>query len=180
MSLASSNNEHSVAQTASKAEIKAQYYRMAKLYHPDTNPGDPTAHTKFQAVQQAYDILKNAPARRNFDRDTAPYSQRPSTHWPHHQHEDTTTTSSQYTYRRRPAWNSSSREKRFDYEAHQYGHYGSEGARRREERRFAAERVARERSEGAKEGRRIVMSVVFCGATLYLILVSGYVQLLWR
>ena len=39
---------------ASEEEIKAAYRRLAKRYHPDLNPGDPTAAQKMNEVNQAY------------------------------------------------------------------------------------------------------------------------------
>lgn len=48
-----------VAHGASEDEIKAAYRRLAKKYHPDLNPGDPTAAQKMNEVNQAYDQLKN-------------------------------------------------------------------------------------------------------------------------
>ena len=44
--------------TATQEEIKRQYRKLAKLYHPDTNPGDSVAAEKFHQVQQAYDLLR--------------------------------------------------------------------------------------------------------------------------
>lgn len=42
---------------ASTEEIKAQYRRLAKRYHPDTNRGDDIAAAKFHEVRQAYEII---------------------------------------------------------------------------------------------------------------------------
>ncbi|MBB4210963.1 DnaJ-like protein [Rhodothalassium salexigens DSM 2132] len=42
---------------ASTDEIKAQFRRLAKQYHPDRNPGDATARERFHAVRAAYDRL---------------------------------------------------------------------------------------------------------------------------
>lgn len=51
-----------VARGASEEEIKTAYRRLAKKYHPDLNPGDPTAAQKMNEVNQAYDQLKNPQA----------------------------------------------------------------------------------------------------------------------
>lgn len=45
-------------------EVRAAYRRLAKLYHPDVNQGDAEAATRFQAVQAAYDVLRQAEERR--------------------------------------------------------------------------------------------------------------------
>ena len=52
--------------TATKKEIKATYFELAKKYHPDANPGDPNAKQRFQEISDAYEALignKKAPSR---------------------------------------------------------------------------------------------------------------------
>lgn len=43
-----------VTVTATELEIKKAYRRLAITHHPDKNPGDETAHTKFQQISEAY------------------------------------------------------------------------------------------------------------------------------
>ncbi len=57
-----------VSKEASEADIKKAYRRLARKLHPDVNPGDKTAQKKFQEVQEAYDVLKEADKRRAYDR----------------------------------------------------------------------------------------------------------------
>ena len=47
-------------------EMKRAYRKLAKAYHPDLGPDDPSRHEKFIAVAEAYDILtkRSSPARR--------------------------------------------------------------------------------------------------------------------
>lgn len=40
--------------------IRKAYRKLAKLYHPDTNPDDTEAAAQFQKVQAAYDVLKKS------------------------------------------------------------------------------------------------------------------------
>jgi DnaJ-class molecular chaperone len=46
-------------------DLKKAYRRLARQYHPDANPGDPTAEARFKEVSQAYEILSD-PERRPF------------------------------------------------------------------------------------------------------------------
>ncbi len=56
-----------VSKSASADEIKRAYRRLAKQYHPDRNPGDPSAETKFKEVQAAYEVLKDQQKRAQYD-----------------------------------------------------------------------------------------------------------------
>lgn len=53
---------------ASPAEIDKAYARLARKYHPDVNPDDKAAKTKFQEIQAAYDVLKDPKKREMYDR----------------------------------------------------------------------------------------------------------------
>lgn len=44
--------------TASFDDVKGAYRRLARQYHPDANPGDPTAVERFTTLRRAYDRLK--------------------------------------------------------------------------------------------------------------------------
>jgi len=52
---------------ASDDDIKKAYRNMAKKYHPDNNPGDTTAETKFKEVNEANAILSDGEKRRAYD-----------------------------------------------------------------------------------------------------------------
>lgn len=52
---------------ATDAEIKKAYRRKAMETHPDKHPDDPDAAAKFQAVGQAYQVLKDTQLRANYD-----------------------------------------------------------------------------------------------------------------
>jgi molecular chaperone DnaJ len=56
-----------VARGASADEIKSAYRRLARRYHPDVNPDDPTAEEKFKEVGEAYSILNDPQRRARFD-----------------------------------------------------------------------------------------------------------------
>ncbi len=56
-----------VPKTATDAEIKKAYRKLARKYHPDVNPDDPQAEVKFKEVSAAYDILGNPEKKREYD-----------------------------------------------------------------------------------------------------------------
>ncbi|MGF1540862.1 MAG: DnaJ domain-containing protein [Pleurocapsa sp.] len=57
-----------IAPDATTTEIKAAFRRLARQYHPDLNPHNPTAAEKFKQISQAYDILSDTTKRRRYDR----------------------------------------------------------------------------------------------------------------
>jgi DnaJ-class molecular chaperone len=57
-----------VSKSASEADIKKAYRKLAKELHPDTNKDNPKAAERFSRVTQAYDLLSDKAKRGQFDR----------------------------------------------------------------------------------------------------------------
>ena len=53
--------------TASEAEIKKAYRRLAMKFHPDRNPGDAAAEESFKEAKEAYEILSEPQKRSAYD-----------------------------------------------------------------------------------------------------------------
>ena len=56
-----------VAKDATQDEIKKAYRRLARKFHPDLNKDDPTAQEKFQAVNEANEVLGDPEKRKKYD-----------------------------------------------------------------------------------------------------------------
>ncbi len=56
-----------VSNTATVAEIKRAYRKVAMQYHPDRNPGDAAAEEKFKEASEAYEVLGDAEKRARYD-----------------------------------------------------------------------------------------------------------------
>jgi len=56
-----------VSKTASTTEIKSQYRKLARKYHPDLNKDDKAAAEKFKEISAAYDILGDKDKRQKYD-----------------------------------------------------------------------------------------------------------------
>ena len=56
-----------VSRTASEAEIKKAFRRLAMKYHPDRNPDDDVAVERFKEAREAYNILSDGQKRAAYD-----------------------------------------------------------------------------------------------------------------
>jgi molecular chaperone DnaJ len=57
-----------VSRSASDAEIKTAYRKLAMTYHPDRNNGSKEAEEKFKTITEAYDVLRDPDKRSLYDR----------------------------------------------------------------------------------------------------------------
>jgi molecular chaperone DnaJ len=56
-----------VARNATDGDIKRAFRDLARRYHPDNNPGDPTAEEQFKEISVAYETLSDPERRRRYD-----------------------------------------------------------------------------------------------------------------
>ncbi len=56
-----------VAKGATDEEIRKAYRKLAKEHHPDLNPGNKAAESRFKDISAAYTLLSDAEKRRAFD-----------------------------------------------------------------------------------------------------------------
>ena len=57
-----------VSRSAAADELKKAYKKLAAKYHPDRNPGDEEAITKFKEASEAFDVLNDPDKRARYDR----------------------------------------------------------------------------------------------------------------
>jgi len=56
-----------VSKSASEADLKKAYRRLAMKYHPDRNPGDAKAEDSFKEAKEAYEVLSDPQKRQIYD-----------------------------------------------------------------------------------------------------------------
>lgn len=56
-----------VDKTIPQKDVKKAYLKRAKQFHPDLHPDDPKAQAKFQALQEAYDVIGDPEKRAKYD-----------------------------------------------------------------------------------------------------------------
>ena len=56
-----------VDKTASQDDIKKAFRKLARKYHPDLNPNDSSAKDKFQAINEANEVLSDPEKRKKYD-----------------------------------------------------------------------------------------------------------------
>src|SRR6478735_9927757 len=56
-----------VPKTASQAEIKKAFRKLARQHHPDAKPGDTEAERKFKEINEANEVLSDPAKRKQYD-----------------------------------------------------------------------------------------------------------------
>jgi curved DNA-binding protein len=64
-----------VALTSDAKAIKSTYRKLARLHHPDVNPGDKASVEKFKEINEAYQVLSDPEQRKKYDEMRAQYQQ---------------------------------------------------------------------------------------------------------
>ncbi|MDT8306113.1 MAG: J domain-containing protein [Anaerolineae bacterium] len=64
-----------VSRSADQKEIRQAFRKLARLYHPDVNPGDRAAEERFKEINEAYEVLSDPEKREKYDQFGAQWRQ---------------------------------------------------------------------------------------------------------
>ena len=70
-----------VPRSATQAEIKKAFRKLAREHHPDRKPGDKTAERRFKDVNEANDVLSDPDKRKQYDDPRRPVGPVPAHRW---------------------------------------------------------------------------------------------------
>ena len=56
-----------VSKTATEKELKQAFRKLARKHHPDVNPGDKSAESRFKEINEAYEVLGDPAKRKKYD-----------------------------------------------------------------------------------------------------------------
>ena len=56
-----------VTKASTEKDIKQAFRKLARKHHPDVNPGDKTAESKFKEINEAYEVLGDSAKRKKYD-----------------------------------------------------------------------------------------------------------------
>lgn len=56
-----------VSKDVSDTDLKKAFHKLARKYHPDSNPGNAQAEARFKEISEAYDVLSDAEQREEYD-----------------------------------------------------------------------------------------------------------------
>ena len=75
-----------VDKSSTQNEIKKEYRKLAKKYHPDLNPDDEKAQEKFKEINEAYEVLGDAEKKKQYDQFGSGYNFNNGQHFDPSQH----------------------------------------------------------------------------------------------
>ena len=56
-----------VPRNASEKQIRSAFRKLARKYHPDVNPDNPDAVTRFKEINEAHEVLGDPEKRKKYD-----------------------------------------------------------------------------------------------------------------
>ncbi|KAH8419161.1 hypothetical protein KR222_006939, partial [Zaprionus bogoriensis] len=169
-----------IVKGSTQTEIKAAYYKLSMVYHPDRNKGSESAAQKFREINQAYEVLGNYRLRRLYDKGIvhtagAQYAQdiRDVQQDLDVEEDDAQTKFYKSRFQKTKVADSEGRTPIYDFDEWSRAHYGSSFDRRQQAReKYERLRMQKETSKASKQTDVVMLSILFAGFVVYLMFIA--------
>lgn len=161
---------------STQAEIKAAYYKLSMLYHPDRNEGSESAAKKFREITQAYEVLGNYRLRRLYDKGIvqtggAQYAQdiRDVQEEVEIEEDDAQTKFYKSRFQKSKVADTEGRTPIYNFDEWSKAHYGK-NFDRRQAAQAKYERMREQKEQNRISGQTdiVMLSILFCACAVYL------------
>ncbi|XP_036675203.3 dnaJ homolog subfamily C member 30, mitochondrial [Drosophila suzukii] len=167
-----------IGRSCTQNEIKAAYYKLSMLYHPDRNQGSESAAKKFREINQAYEILGNYRLRRLYDKGIvhtagAQYAQDVQDVAEPVVEDDPETKFYKSRFQKSRVADSEGRTPIYDFDEWSRNHYGKSFDRRQAaQAKYDRIRVQKETNKMSGQTDMVLLSFLFFGVAVYLMFLA--------
>ncbi|EDV48215.1 dnaJ homolog subfamily C member 30 [Drosophila erecta] len=167
-----------IGRQCTQNEIKAAYYKLSMLYHPDKNQGSESAAKKFREINQAYEILGNYRLRRLYDKGIvhtagAQYAQDIKDAAEPVVEDDAETKFYKSRFQKSRVADSDGRTPIYDFDEWSRNHYGKSFDRRQAaQAKYDRIKVQKETNKMSGQTDIVLLSFIFAGVAVYLMFLA--------
>ncbi|XP_017119690.1 dnaJ homolog subfamily C member 30, mitochondrial [Drosophila elegans] len=167
-----------IAQKCTQNEIKAAYYKLSMLYHPDRNQGSESAAKKFREINQAYEVLGNYRLRRLYDKGIvhtagAQYAQDIHDVAEPVVEDDPETKFYKSRFQKSRVADSEGRTPIYNFDEWSRNHYGKSFDRRQAaQAKYDRIRVQKETNKMSGQTDLVMLALIFAGIAIYLMFLA--------
>ncbi|XP_020817493.1 dnaJ homolog subfamily C member 30 [Drosophila serrata] len=167
-----------IGKRSTQNEIKAAYYKLSMLYHPDKNKGSESAAKKFREITQAYEILGNYRLRRLYDKGIvhtagSQYAQDIHDMAEPVVEDDPETKFYKSRFQKSRVADSEGRTPIYDFDEWSRSHYGKSFDRRQAaQAKYDRIKVQKESNKISSQTDMVLLSLLFAGVAIYLMFLA--------
>ncbi|SPP83587.1 dnaJ homolog subfamily C member 30, mitochondrial [Drosophila guanche] len=167
-----------IGKRSTQNEIKAAYYKLSMLYHPDKNQGSDSAAKKFRDINQAYEVLGNYRLRRLYDKGIvhtagAQYAQDIHDAPEPVVEDDPETKFYKSRFQKSKVADSEGRTPIYDFDEWSRNHYGKSFDRRQAaQAKYDRLKTQKENTRVSTQTDVVMLAFIFAGVAIYLMFLS--------
>ncbi|XP_068152105.1 dnaJ homolog subfamily C member 30, mitochondrial [Drosophila tropicalis] len=164
-----------IAKRSTQNEIKAAYYKLSMVYHPDRNQGSESAAKKFREINQAYEVLGNYRLRRLYDKGIVHTAGSQYAQDIHDQaaEDDPETKFYKSRFKKSKVADTEGRTPIYDFDEWSRAHYGKNFERRQTaQAKYERIRVQKEQNSISKQTDTVMIAFIFAAVAVYLMFMA--------